>query len=381
MPLPTDFAPAERAASEQIQAQRRHFADVPLLTELLDAIPTFFLVLNEQRQTVFANKAVRDVLDAPEDDLLGARPGDLFGCTHATTSPGGCGTTTFCRYCGAVQAILSALRGEETVQECRIRQEDDGALDFRVWATPISVNDALFTAVAFQDISHEKRRRALERTFFHDVLNTAGGLRGVIDVLDEVDGPLFEEFVTMAQHSADALVSEINAQRTLTAAENGDLQARPEVVISTSVLRSVQEIYERHPVARDRTLRLAPDMAYAVFTSDPALLRRVLGNLAKNGLEATEAGAVVTMGCSTDDDEITFWVHNPGHMPEKVQRQLFQRSFSTKGDGRGLGTYSIKLLTEQYLGGQVDFTSTPADGTTFTITLPIRFDAEQVMPG
>jgi signal transduction histidine kinase len=376
MPLPTEFAPAERATPEQIQAQRRRFADVPLLSELLDAIPTFFLVLNEQRQTVFANKAVCDVLDVSEDDLFGARPGDLFGCVHATAPPEGCGTTTFCRYCGAVQAILSALRGEETVQECRILQDDDRALDFRVWATPITVGDSLFTAVAFQDISHEKRRRALERIFFHDVLNTANGLRGVIDTLDEVDGPLFEEFITMAQHSADALVGEINAQRTLTAAENGDLQTRPELVISTSLLRSVQEIYERHPVAHDRTLQLASDTAYAVFSSDPALLQRVLGNLAKNGLEATASGEAVTMGCSTNDGEITFWVHNPGQMPEKVQRQLFQRSFSTKGDGRGLGTYSIKLLAEQYLGGRVAFTSSPEEGTTFTVTLPIRFDSE-----
>lgn len=41
--------------------------------------------------------------------------------------------------------------------------------------------------------------------------------------------------------------------------------------------------------------------------------------------------------------------------------------------GRGIGTYSMKLLGEHYLRGQVDFTSDEANGTIFTITLPRRF--------
>jgi sensor histidine kinase regulating citrate/malate metabolism len=46
---------------------------------------------------------------------------------------------------------------------------------------------------------------------------------------------------------------------------------------------------------------------------------------------------------------------------------LFRRSFSTKGRGRGIGTYSMKLLGEKYLKGRVWFTSSPNAGTTFFI--------------
>jgi sensor histidine kinase regulating citrate/malate metabolism len=49
--------------------------------------------------------------------------------------------------------------------------------------------------------------------------------------------------------------------------------------------------------------------------------------------------------------------------------QLFQRSFSTKGNGRGIGTYSIKLLTENYLKGKVSFFSNEEEGTVFSIEL------------
>lgn len=58
-------------------------------------------------------------------------------------------------------------------------------------------------------------------------------------------------------------------------------------------------------------------------------------------------------------------------MPSTVQNQVFQRSFSTKGAGRGLGTFSIRLLTENYLGGEVGFTSTAGSGTVFRAAYPL----------
>jgi signal transduction histidine kinase len=57
-------------------------------------------------------------------------------------------------------------------------------------------------------------------------------------------------------------------------------------------------------------------------------------------------------------------------MSESVQRQVFQRSFTTKELGRGLGTYSMKLLSERYLNGNVSFTTSPKQGTTFTARYP-----------
>jgi sensor histidine kinase regulating citrate/malate metabolism len=66
-------------------------------------------------------------------------------------------------------------------------------------------------------------------------------------------------------------------------------------------------------------------------------------------------------------------VKNDQVIPEDIQKQLFQRSFSTKGTGRGIGTYSIKLLTENYLKGKVSFVSNETDGTVFSIELNKKF--------
>ena len=64
-------------------------------------------------------------------------------------------------------------------------------------------------------------------------------------------------------------------------------------------------------------------------------------------------------------------VHNPGFIDEAVQPHLFERSFSTKADkGRGIGTYSMKLYGERYLGGTVSYSSDLASGTRFCFFLP-----------
>lgn len=95
-------------------------------------------------------------------------------------------------------------------------------------------------------------------------------------------------------------------------------------------------------------------------------------NLLKNALEASTTGETIDIGCSLSNQTIVFWVKNSGAMTESVKSQLFQRSFSTKGSGRGVGTYSVKLLTERYLGGKVDFQSSIQEGTIFYIYLPLK---------
>ena len=100
-------------------------------------------------------------------------------------------------------------------------------------------------------------------------------------------------------------------------------------------------------------------------------MSRVLGNLLKNALEATPENGTVTLGCSTADKNVLFWCNNQGVIPRKTQLQIFHRSFSTKGVGRGIGLYSVKLMTERYLKGKVDFASDDTSGTTFTVTYPL----------
>jgi signal transduction histidine kinase len=237
---------------------------------------------------------------------------------------------------------------------------------------PIRVGDTDLAVVSLRDISAEKRREVLERIFFHDVANTALGIMAVAELMgrQHPEAKSDTEYREDLRRLSRQIMEEIVAQRQLLEAERGDLVSNPEEVVVADVLDEVVSFYRHHPLTGGRRLRVERVPSGQIVT-DAALLRRVLGNLVKNALEATPEGGTVTLGAEERGDEVACWVHNSAAIPEEVQQQLFHRSFSTRGGtGRGVGLHSVKLLTERYLGGRVTFTSTERGGTTFTVTLP-----------
>ncbi len=370
-------APAERASAEDVARQAKLFAGKKLLGILPDVVPCILLAVNEHRQIVFANERFLELL-SPEQrqaGVLGQRPGEVLGCVHAFEEHGGCGTTESCSFCGAVHAMLTSLGGRDRVEECRLLRAGGQALDLRIWTTPATIDGEKFTIFAALDISHEKRRQALEHVFLHDVGNVASGLQWYAELLRRGNSDNGAEIVDAIGRLSRELLEEIDGQRTLLRAESGGLVPAPEPLGSLQLLRDAVRLYRQHLASHGRQLDVHGDAEDIALVADRALLSRVLCNLIKNALEACRSGETVTVGSAARDGAVEFWVHNPGAMPREVQLQVFQRSFSTKGAGRGLGTYGIKLLTERYLQGHVSFTSTPEQGTTFQVRYPLAPDA------
>ena len=372
--LATKFAPAQRASAEEIARQARLFTGRKSLGILPNAVPCLLLVVNEFRQIVYANERFLELLSAQQrqEGVVGRRPGEVLGCLHAFEDDNGCGTSEACSTCGTVHAILSSQGGTTDVRECRIMRSDGGeALDLRVWTTPVTVAGESFIILAALDIAHEKRRQSLEHIFLHDISNVAYGLSWYAGFLQKATPEQVPGYTESISRLSRQLIEEIEAQRVLMKAESGELALSPEKVSALQLVQRVVELYRGHPVAQDRHLQVDGAAEDVALVGDRTLLSRVLCNLVKNALEACRAGETVTTSCAQRDGEVEFRVHNPSFMPREVQLQVFHRSFSTKGSGRGLGTYSIKLLTERYLHGRVSFTSTPEQGTTFHVRYPL----------
>jgi hypothetical protein len=134
---------------------------------------------------------------------------------------------------------------------------------------------------------------------------------------------------------------------------------------------AIHAIYAVSPLVEGKELVVRPLDEDVLVSTDRVQAIRCLGNLVKNALEASPPGGRVSLWSDVLDGTVAFHVQNGGVLSEPVRRQVFQRSFSTKGTkGRGIGTYSVRLLVEQYLGGTVTFTSDPERQTIFTIRLP-----------
>lgn len=376
------FAPAGRASADELKAEQEKAAHSVLIKTLLNAMPDYLLVLNSNRQIVVVNERLLSAFGVVDpESLLGLRPGEAVNCVHFSDGPDGCGTARNCAVCGAVLAVLASQdTGLPQRRECQLMmggQDGCKALDLDVLATPVTIEGEAFTVLALRDISSEKRRYVMERVFFHDILNNAGGIRGLAALLVDGTNPAAEEeYKGWMVNLADNLIEEINHQRRLLSAERGDYQPVFEEVDLGDLLQDVKRLYENHERTLGRIIEIDEEPTGSVLTDRP-LLRRIIGNMVLNALEAAKPGDRVTIWGHCQAERVRISVSNPGEIPLHVQLSLFKRSFSTKKEaGRGLGTYSMKLFGERYLGGVVDFRSNN-DMTTFFIELP---SAQDVIP-
>lgn len=371
----TEYIECKRLSFEKIEETFYGILNLPFVQEVLNTIPNPALILNEYRQVVYANRSVLRFLNSHDlEKIIGKRPGELFNCIHSS-EPSGCGTSVHCSVCGILAAFLECQGADQPAgKEARIMADSNGktvSYDMTVSVSPFRIQKNLYFMVHMVDISHEKRRHVLERIFFHDILNTAANISSLSNMMVDEQMKDIEDWPGLLKMASSRLIEEIESQRMLLSAEQDELQITPRKInIETEVLQTVELFKEQllhHQVGL--TCKVEPDNYECV--TDGVLLHRVLTNLVKNAIEASISGDIVGIRISRDKQEFIIQVTNPAVIPLDQQLQMFQRSFSTKGAGRGIGTYSIKLLTEKFLKGQVAFSSSLEAGTCFEIHLPL----------
>jgi nitrogen-specific signal transduction histidine kinase len=226
-----------QGANENVRRQAAQFRAMPELCQLLDALPHPLLILNEEREIVFANRRLMDLIGlANPESVHGLRPGDVLNCEHAWNDRGGCGTTEACQVCGAACAISHAQHGTEATQECRILQTEGAALDLHAISTLFCLAGESFTVLALTDVSHEKRRQVLERVFFHDMLNVTASLMGYADLLVRVPTEEVPELSRLIARCVRDLANELRSHRDLALAEAHDLKVHWEPVNTHQVM-------------------------------------------------------------------------------------------------------------------------------------------------
>jgi signal transduction histidine kinase len=366
---------AERTSKEAVSRQARLFADCPA-SGILERLPMGVAVFNGSRQIVYANDQFRELAPGVQagKDILGLRLGEALSCLGADLAAGGCGTSELCRSCEATRSLVASLLGQDaTAGDCSIRRRDGERLenlDFRVWVWRMLHSGETFHVAILSDIRAEKRLALMERIFYHDILNLVSGMQGVCELMREEEEGTRNAELDLLLFAAERVADLIISQRDFSQAERGEYEIASNKMGTLSLLADIAALMRREPSCRGKTLTVASDSADAFFASDRKLVTRILVNMLKNALEATPVGGAVTTGCTLENGSVRFWVHNPGVVPEEARSQIFRRTFSTKGRGRGLGTYGMKLFAESYLGGEVGFSTDAADGTTFFVRLP-----------
>ena len=108
-------------------------------------------------------------------------------------------------------------------------------------------------------------------------------------------------------------------------------------------------------------------------------IRRVLINLVKNSIEASENGKCqITIRAGKRGEYVFISIRDNGTgIPVEDRDNIFVPNFSTKSSGTGLGLAISKKIIEAH-SGTINFESTTGKGTEFIITLPFNPQAQEV---
>jgi len=376
-PAGTHFAAPERLDAAALQDQLRLLGANPLLDILLTTAGGLFAILNTQRQVLLVNESLLSYLGiGSAEQILGLRLGEALQCPHSAEMAGGCGTSRFCSTCGAAIAqsiVLQHRKGAERL--CAIEATRGGSVSqlfLRIRTAPLTLSGYDLILVFIDDVTRQQQSVLAERSFHHDLNNTLTCLLHASEVLasdsqGELVGPANEVY-----RLTQRVIRELELQRQLLTASIEDLHPATGTVMLSTLLDDLRRMVGHHPAATGkRTTLVQPGEDFA-FITDSTLLLRVLANMAINALEATPSGGEIKIHVETAPDRLDFRVWNAAPIPPEIALRIFQRNFSTKGSlGRGLGTYSMKLVGERLLGGRVSFDSSALAGTTFRFLLPL----------
>ena len=215
----------------------------------------------------------------------------------------------------------------------------------------------------------------------HELRTPLSAIMGYQELLaDGITGPINEQQsqqLGRIKASARHLLSLIDEILTFTRIDAGREEVNIERVSLTGLLEPAAELVES--LARGRGLHIEvmlPPQEITVET-DAVKVRQMIVNLLSNGVKFTDRGRIILSG-DQRGDQLVISVEDTGIGigPDHIERifepfwQVEQKATRRAG-GTGLGLTVTRRLA-LLLGGDVTVKSTPGEGTTFTICLPIH---------
>ncbi len=222
------------------------------------------------------------------------------------------------------------------------------------------------------NMSHELRTPLNAVILYTELLQGEATDQGLKDFL-----PDLQKIHGAAKH----LLTLINDVLDLAKIESGKTDLNPEtfdiVGVVQDVVTTIQPLAQKN--ANVLEVRCPPDLG--TMYADLTKVRQSLFNLLSNACKFTEQGAIcldVARAKVEGRDWITFQVTDSGIgiTPEQMARLFVpfsqaDASTTRKFGGTGLGLAITRRFC-QMMGGEIDVSSTPAEGSVFRIRLPVE---------
>ena len=377
---------ARHSAEKQLGASEHRFK------QLVEALPMGLFVMTPDGKPYLANREAQRLLGK------GADPNTSVDELAQTYEAFIAGTDEL--YPTDKLPVVRAMHGEYSLlDDMEIRRGEGDVVPLEVRGAPIYDADGelMYAVAMFTDITERREaQRAVERAkaeaeranhaksvflsrMSHELRTPLNAILGFAQILDmdersEEDTESIHTIMKGGRHLLDL----INELLDIARVEAGELPLSMEVVEVDEALREAIELIR--PMAEQRAVRLSEfslgDGPHYV-TADRQRLKQVLLNLLSNAVKYNrDAGKVTASVENGYPHGVRITIADTGHGLSADQLDRVFAPFDRLGaeqstiEGTGLGLTLTKSLIE-LMGGEIGVESSPGDGSTFWIELPV----------
>ncbi|HBI14937.1 MAG TPA: PAS domain-containing sensor histidine kinase [Desulfobulbaceae bacterium] len=363
---------ARKKAEEEEQRQRGYYlAEKSKLASVLQSLSEGLLVTDSRNRIISANGAALQILDLSQQQVLELKIDELFAdCPAGARTIFDVGTPHACqnveiRFRSATRELLLSVNSVPLV-------DPDG--------NPIG---RVFT---FRDITEEKHRQEvfhrteklaavgqLSAGIAHELNTPLGSILGYARLLlkgSNLQPDQRERLGIIAEQAkkSGAIIRELlDFSRLSTPLPNQAMRCDLNKVVAEAI-RVLQTELDKRFINVKLELSKIPEVE-----ADPKRLEQVFVNMLLNSAQAIGSNGEISISshCSGHEVRVSVSDSGPGISPENLSR-IFDPFFTTKpvGTGTGLGLSICAGIIKDY-GGAIDVRSTPEEGTSFTIILPL----------
>jgi signal transduction histidine kinase len=252
----------------------------------------------------------------------------------------------------------------------------------RVLAIRTESDELLGAAVAMVDVTKfqllDRLKSDMVSTVSHELKTPLTSVQMAIHLLlEELVGPLTPkqvELLLAARQDADRILTMINDLLDLTRIEQGRVQLELKAVQAHDLVDEAVKRFEQQAQAGGLSLTALPHDDQLTVMVDRERIEHVFDNLIMNAIQHTSRGGSVAVGDFGEGERARFMVRDTGEgIPAEHLARIFEKFYrvpSTRhAGGAGLGLAIVREIVAAH-GGQIEVTSQPGTGTTFSFTLP-----------
>lgn len=230
-----------------------------------------------------------------------------------------------------------------------------------------------------EDITEQRQaeifRNDVEMIIRHDIKSPLTGLHSLASLaLQEDVGAALRDVAPLILNSIQQVINLVDSSNKLYKMEYGVYSPQkmpfelPKVL--DNILQTLHSICAHKKITISNKYKCEDSGSCTVF-GEKFLIEDMLLNIVKNAVEASVDGSVVEISCYNLSGYSYISVTNPGIIDKEASKKIFTKYFSYgKEHGTGLGTYSARLIAKSH-GGDISFSVSSDNKTTFLITLPL----------